>query len=45
VDYFPTVPGFQLLPAMDLDRNARVVDGNHDGTATVDLGAYECRGQ
>jgi PKD repeat protein len=25
----------------DLDGNPRIVDGNNDGTATVDLGAYE----
>jgi hypothetical protein len=44
LDYFPTVPGFQLLPATDLDGNWRVVDGNNDGTATVDMGAYERQG-
>jgi hypothetical protein len=41
IDYYPTVPGFQLLPATDFDGNWRVVDGNDDGTATVDMGAYE----
>jgi len=25
----------------DLDGNQRIVDGNNDGTATVDIGAYE----
>ncbi|RKY15328.1 MAG: hypothetical protein DRP82_01970, partial [Planctomycetota bacterium] len=25
----------------DLDGNRRIVDGNNDGTATVDIGAYE----
>ena len=45
IDYYPTVPGFQLLPATDLDGNWRVVDGNHDGTVTVDMGAYENQGQ
>jgi len=41
IDYQPTVPGFQLLPATDLDGKWRVVDGDGDGTATVDMGAYE----
>lgn len=31
------------VPATDLAGNARVVDGNGDGTARVDLGAYEAR--
>jgi len=33
-----------LVPAgitTDLDGNGRIVDGNNDGTATVDIGAYE----
>jgi len=29
------------LPATDLDGNPRIVDGNGDGNAVVDLGAYE----
>ena len=29
------------LPATDLDGNARVFDGNFDGDARVDMGAYE----
>lgn len=45
IDYFPTVPGFQLLPSTDLDGNWRIVEGNHDGTATVDMGAFEFQGQ
>ena len=27
--------------ALDLDGNPRIVDGDDDGTATVDMGAYE----
>jgi parallel beta-helix repeat protein len=33
-----------LIPAMlmtDYDGNPRIIDGNSDGTATVDMGAYE----
>jgi len=45
IDYEPSVPGFQLLPATDLDGDWRIVDGNSDGTATVDMGAYENQGQ
>ena len=29
------------VPATDLDGNARVIDGNRDGVAVVDMGAYE----
>jgi len=29
------------IPAVDLDGHPRIVDGNGDGTATVDMGAYE----
>jgi len=29
------------LPATDFDGNPRIVDGNNDGVAIVDLGAYE----
>jgi len=29
------------IPAADLDGNPRIADGNHDGDARVDLGAYE----
>jgi hypothetical protein len=43
-DYDPSVPGFQLLPATDLDGHWRIVKGNKDGTATVDMGAYEYQG-
>ena len=46
VDYHPTVPGFQLLPATDITGlNWRVLDGNLDGTPIVDMGAYEFRPQ
>jgi hypothetical protein len=33
--------GHQILLLWDLDGNARIVDGNKDGTARVDMGAYE----
>lgn len=33
--------GQQILLLWDLDGNARMVDGNKDGTAQVDMGAYE----
>jgi hypothetical protein len=29
------------IPAADLDGNTRIADGNHDGDARVDIGAYE----
>lgn len=41
VDYHPTLFGFQLLPAVDINFNPRIVDGNGDGIFTVDMGAYE----
>ncbi len=44
-DYYPRIPGLQLLPGTDLDGSPRVVDGNNDGTATVDMGAYENQGK
>ncbi|MHC4545970.1 MAG: choice-of-anchor Q domain-containing protein [Planctomycetota bacterium] len=37
-----TAPG---LPATDLAGNLRVVDGDGDGTTTVDMGAYELQGK
>jgi len=40
-DYDALTSGFQPLPATDLDGNWRIVDGNNDNTATVDMGAYE----
>jgi len=45
IDYHPVVPGWQPLPNRDLDGNWRIVDGNADGTATIDMGAYERQGQ
>jgi hypothetical protein len=44
MDYYQTVPSLQLLPATDMDGNRRIVDGNSDGTPTVDMGAYELQG-
>ena len=37
----PDTPEVEALPATDLAGLPRVVDGNLDGTATVDIGAYE----
>lgn len=41
VDVDPETPGFQPLPAFDLDGNPRIVDGDGLAGATVDRGAYE----
>jgi hypothetical protein len=40
-DTDPTTPGVQFLPEFDLDGNPRIVDGDGDGLATVDIGAFE----
>ena len=45
VDYEPMEPGFQLLPETDMIGNWRIVDGNGDGEAIVDMGAYEYQGE
>ena len=44
VDTDPAEPGPQYLPLFDLDGLPRFFDGNDDGEATVDLGAYEYQG-
>ncbi|UCH22958.1 MAG: hypothetical protein JSU83_07040, partial [Deltaproteobacteria bacterium] len=44
VDFDPLAVGFQPLPATDLDGKCRMVDGNFDGEAVVDMGAYEYQG-
>lgn len=44
VDIDPATPGVQFLPEIDFAGNWRIVDGNADGAATVDLGAYEFQG-
>jgi hypothetical protein len=41
IDVDATQAGFQLLPASDLAAKPRTVDGNGDGLAEVDMGAYE----
>jgi predicted outer membrane repeat protein len=38
-------PGIQFLPQTDLMGNPRFVDGNGDGKAVVDVGAYEYQGE
>lgn len=37
-------PGTSMLPEFDLDDNPRLVDGDGDGNAIRDLGAYEYQG-
>jgi len=37
----PDTPEVETLPAKDIAGVTRVIDGNRDGTATVDIGAYE----
>jgi hypothetical protein len=40
-DFQPGVPGFQPAPATDIAGAPRIVDGNGDGEAIIDMGAYE----
>jgi hypothetical protein len=35
--------GWNVLPEKDFDGNPRIMDGNHDTIAQVDMGAYEYR--
>jgi len=44
VDFEPFEPGFQGPPETDLDGRPRIVDGNGDGQAVIDAGAYELQG-
>jgi len=37
----PDTPDVEVLPDTDLAGVARIIDGDLDGTATVDIGAYE----
>jgi hypothetical protein len=41
VDSEPLTAGFQTLPEIDLAGKPRLVDGDDDGVANVDMGAYE----
>jgi hypothetical protein len=41
VDLDPLLPGFQLLPDLDLAGKPRVADGNSDGIVSVAIGAFE----
>ncbi len=44
IDYEPMTPGFSLLPETDLGGDPRIVDGNGDSDATVDMGPFEYQG-
>lgn len=44
VDIDPFTDGLQFLPLMDFDGYPRIIDGNGDGFAQVDMGAYEYHG-
>jgi hypothetical protein len=44
VDVDSATPGYQFLPQFDLAGKPRIVDGNADGEADVDVGAYEYQG-
>ena len=37
----PDTPAIETLPDKDIAGVRRVIDGNRDGCATVDMGAYE----
>lgn len=41
VDFDPLTPGFQPPSSSDLDGRTRNVDGDGDGEAGIDMGAYE----
>ena len=41
IDVLPFTPAFDPLPETDFAGNARVRDGNEDGDARPDIGAYE----
>lgn len=45
MDYDMLKAGFQSLPATDLDGKWRIVDGNSDNNAKVDMGPYEYQGE
>jgi hypothetical protein len=44
-DYSRFDPGYQPLPATDIWGDSRIVDGDGDGRAQVDIGAYEYQGE
>ena len=41
VDFEPFTAGLQLPPDKDLGDNPRITDGDGDGVARIDMGAYE----
>lgn len=41
VDFEPLTSGYQQAPEADIGGNWRTVDGNGDGLAIIDMGAYE----
>ncbi|MFN0138243.1 MAG: right-handed parallel beta-helix repeat-containing protein [Phycisphaerae bacterium] len=44
VDTDQTVAGYQFPSSTDFAGNSRITDGDGDGTATIDIGAYEFQG-
>ena len=45
VDFDSLMIGFQFAPETDIDGLPRIVDGNSDGEAIIDMGAHEYQGQ
>jgi hypothetical protein len=45
VDFDSFTPGFQFAPETDIDGRWRIVDGDGDGSAVIDMGAHELQAQ